>query len=80
MHSTRFTHSSLPALEEVMLWRNDLVPEEHPLAAMLKFAGIISVGVGDAMAAIVGSSLGRFRWPGTKRTIEGSLAAGGACQ
>lgn len=39
------------------------------------FAGIATVGVGDAMAAIVGSKIGRTPWPVSKRkTIEGSLA------
>lgn len=37
-------------------------------------AGIICLGMGDAMASIVGKRLGRFRWPGTKKTVEGSLA------
>lgn len=39
------------------------------------FAGIATVGVGDAFAAIIGSRFGRTPWPTSKRkTIEGSLA------
>ena len=30
--------------------------------------------LGDAAAALVGRALGRHRWPGTTRTLEGSLA------
>ncbi len=30
--------------------------------------------IGDAAAAIVGQRLGRHRWPGSHRTLEGSLA------
>lgn len=34
--------------------------------------------VGDAAAAIVGRRWGRHRWPGSRRTVEGSLAFLGA--
>jgi len=34
--------------------------------------------VGDAAAAVVGRRFGRHRWPGSRRTIEGSLAFFGA--
>ncbi|GMR41855.1 hypothetical protein PMAYCL1PPCAC_12050 [Pristionchus mayeri] len=37
------------------------------------FAGVISVGVGDSMAALVGSTLGRNRWPRRSKTVEGSV-------
>eukprot|EP00940_MAST-03C_sp_MAST-3C-sp2_P000326 g326.t1 len=38
-------------------------------------AGVLAVGVGDAFAAVVGSSCGRLKWPGTSKTIEGTGAA-----
>jgi len=60
-------------VSEAMLWRGDTQPEEPPFAAMLKFAGILCVGIGDAVAAIFGSTYGTARWPGTKRTFDGSL-------
>ncbi|KJH48142.1 phosphatidate cytidylyltransferase [Dictyocaulus viviparus] len=37
-------------------------------------AGVAAVGVGDSVAAIVGSKWGRTRWPGKKKTVEGSTA------
>jgi dolichol kinase len=37
-------------------------------------SGIACVGLGDAFASIVGSYLGRRHWPGSRRTLEGSLA------
>ena len=39
------------------------------------YAGLLSVGVFDTVAAVVGSTLGRTRWTRTSaRTLEGSLA------
>ncbi|KAI8076897.1 uncharacterized protein BX664DRAFT_344201 [Halteromyces radiatus] len=37
-------------------------------------SGILSLGFGDALASIVGKRFGRFQWPGTKKTVEGTLA------
>ncbi|XP_037082675.1 dolichol kinase-like [Pollicipes pollicipes] len=42
------------------------------------FAGVITIGVGDTVAAVVGSSLGRWRWPRSVKTVEGSLASAAA--
>ncbi|CAM4882764.1 unnamed protein product [Rotaria socialis] len=41
---------------------------------LAQLSGIISVGIGDSAASIVGSKVGIYKWPGTKRTLEGSLA------
>lgn len=39
------------------------------------FAGVAVLGVGDAFASIVGVRFGRRRWPGTRKTVEGTGAA-----
>jgi dolichol kinase len=36
--------------------------------------GVVVIGVGDSMAAIIGSQIGRTRWARNNRTMEGSLA------
>lgn len=36
--------------------------------------GLISLGVGDSLASIIGGKWGRTFWPGTTKTIEGTMA------
>lgn len=37
--------------------------------------GVTTLGVGDTVAAVFGSRFGRTRWPSSKKTVEGTLAA-----
>ena len=39
-----------------------------------RFTGVLVLGVGDALASIVGKCLGRIHWPGSPKTVEGTLA------
>jgi dolichol kinase len=39
------------------------------------FAGVLIIAIGDAMASVVGKNYGRLHWPGTKKTVEGTVAA-----
>ncbi|KAL4227283.1 dolichol kinase [Mactra antiquata] len=39
------------------------------------YSGLISVGVGDAMASYIGRKYGKHKWPGSKKSVEGTLAA-----
>ena len=59
--------SDAPLLNSVKLSASQLLP----------YWGIICVGIGDAMAAIVGSKFGENNWleacPENKRTIEGTF-------
>ena len=41
------------------------------------WSGVITIALGDSVAALVGRQWGHlwFRWPGTHRTLMGSLAS-----
>ncbi|ODN75059.1 hypothetical protein L202_06278 [Cryptococcus amylolentus CBS 6039] len=42
---------------------------------LLSYFGVLSLGIGDALASIVGRRIGRLRWcPAFGKTVEGSLA------
>ena len=41
---------------------------------LLRCAGLLATGVGDTMGAVIGSKFGRWKWPASNRTVEGSLA------
>ncbi|XP_069604281.1 dolichol kinase [Ranitomeya imitator] len=44
-------------------------------STLLPYCGVLAVGVGDTIASICGSALGEIKWPGTKKTFEGTMMA-----
>ncbi|SCU97419.1 LAMI_0F10000g1_1 [Lachancea mirantina] len=45
-----------------------------PLLINGSLVGVVSLGVGDSLASIVGHKWGRIKWPGTNKTVEGTCA------
>ena len=41
---------------------------------LLPLAGVWTLGVGDAVGAVIGSTFGQYKWGQQNRTIEGSVA------
>lgn len=51
------------------------IKDQVALVLLLRLWGVISLGIGDALGAIIGTWYGRTRWGGpTRRTVEGSTA------
>lgn len=43
---------------------------------LVLYSGVISVGIADSAASVIGTTVGRLRWgAGSDKTVEGSLAA-----
>lgn len=53
---------------------NNLLLPPTSLVLLLGEFGVLCIGIGDAMGAVVGKSLGTHGWGRNKRTLEGSLA------
>ncbi|XP_060565278.1 uncharacterized protein LOC132724437 [Ruditapes philippinarum] len=55
------------------LWWNYKL--QRPPCSLSMYAGLISVGVGDGVASVIGRKYGKHKWPGRKKSIEGTCAA-----
>ena len=55
-----------------ILWNR--VPSESPPSLLVAEFGVLCIGIGDAMGAVVGKTLGKHKWGKNQRTLEGSLA------
>jgi len=70
------SHMALIAGCAAPLWISEYVgiPHDDPTNLLLRMWGILCLGIGDAMGAVVGKYCGRFRWGIGQRTVEGSTA------
>jgi dolichol kinase len=57
------------------LWAACLNDKKHiRMNGVVSVSGLIALGVVDTFASAVGSEYGRIRWPGSRKTLEGSAA------
>ncbi|XP_071964081.1 dolichol kinase-like isoform X2 [Antedon mediterranea] len=67
------THIYLLLGFSIPVWLYQHVPSTQGLVL---FSGVISLGIGDTAASVIGSKYGKHRWSAeTVKTIEGTLAA-----
>lgn len=71
--TTILTHIYLLLGCALPLWLYADIPIFSSRAA--QFAGLAILGAGDAAGAIIGSQVGKYSWPGGRKTLEGTIAA-----
>jgi len=54
------------------LWLSADLTNDNPLTLL---SGVLSIGIGDAFASIIGSKFGRYRLLNTDKTFEGLVAS-----
>ncbi len=70
------THIYLLLGMSIPVWLyTETVGNTHPGSSLALYSGVLSLGVGDTAASIFGSLYGTIKWPGSKKTVEGTCAA-----
>jgi dolichol kinase len=68
------SHMTLVLGCAVPLWTAEILGLQHGRFAVMALWGVLCLGVGDAMGAVVGKNFGTIEWGQNKRTVEGSAA------
>lgn len=56
------------------LWVSEVLSNRSSSSLLVAEFGVLCIGVGDAMGAVIGKSMGKHKWGKNNRTLEGSLA------
>ncbi|KAH9251253.1 hypothetical protein BASA81_010874 [Batrachochytrium salamandrivorans] len=67
------SHLSLLIGCAVPVWLVSIISSIDSIPYVLGLAGVLSLGVGDSLASIVGKSYGRTRWYMRGKTVEGTI-------
>lgn len=77
-HTVLVSHMALILGCAMPLWIHECISTTTTTTTessfLLPLFGILVLGVGDSLAALVGSTFGKRQWLGTSRTLEGSAA------
>ncbi|BFY98422.1 hypothetical protein BsWGS_01462 [Bradybaena similaris] len=68
------THIHLLIGISLPLWISHNLFSSH-IAHVELYSGVLSLGVGDTVACVAGKAWGRNHWPGSKKTMEGTLCS-----
>eukprot|EP00731_Ephydatia_muelleri_P025952 Em0018g52a len=69
------THLYLLLGFSIPVWLYPLSYSGAAASKLALYAGVVSLGVGDSIASVAGKLMGKHKWPGTQKTLEGSLMA-----
>ncbi|XP_057675089.1 dolichol kinase [Corythoichthys intestinalis] len=69
------THVYLLLGMALPVWLSPTACASAGAGGLAPYAGVLAVGVGDAVAAVFGAALGELRWPGTRKTVEGTATS-----
>ncbi|XP_019850694.1 PREDICTED: dolichol kinase-like [Amphimedon queenslandica] len=66
------THTYLLLGFSIPIWLYPL-HQTNSVSQLSMYSGVLALGVGDSIAAVSGTLVGRHKWPGTSKTFEGTF-------
>jgi dolichol kinase len=65
------THIYLLVGLAIPVW---LIPNTNGAFKIAMYSGVLSLGIGDSFASIIGKQLGQIKLPNSEKTLEGTVA------